>query len=87
MWAGRPGIHSRQGQHISVLHSVQTVSGAQPAPYTMGTGVDFRGVRRPGREADYSRPSSAEVKNGATISTLPLPRLHGTGTTLPFRDP
>jgi hypothetical protein len=35
------------------------------------------GVRRPRREADYSPPSSAEVKNaGSYTSTLPV-RLHG----------
>jgi hypothetical protein len=35
------------------------------------------GVKRPGREADHSPPSSAEVKNAwSYISTPPL-RLHG----------
>jgi hypothetical protein len=29
----------------------------------MGTGVSFLGVKRPGRDADHSPPSSAEVKN------------------------
>jgi hypothetical protein len=28
----------------------------------MGTGSSFPGVKRPGREADHSPPSSAEVK-------------------------
>jgi hypothetical protein len=30
------------------------------------------GIKRPGREADYSPPSSAEVKNGGAISSLPV---------------
>jgi hypothetical protein len=38
---------------------VQTGSGAHPASYPMGTGD----TARPGRDADHSRPSSAEVKN------------------------
>jgi hypothetical protein len=31
----------------------------------MGTGGDFPEVKAVGHEADHSRPSSAEVKNGA----------------------
>jgi hypothetical protein len=43
---------------------VQTGSGAHPASYTMGTGVLSPGVKaRPGRDADHSPPSSAEVEN------------------------
>jgi hypothetical protein len=43
---------------------VQTVSGAQPASCTMGTGGPFPGGKaRPGRDADYSPPSSTEVVN------------------------
>jgi hypothetical protein len=43
---------------------VQTGSGAHPASCTMGTGGPFPGVKaRPGRDADYSPPSSAEVEN------------------------
>jgi hypothetical protein len=44
---------------------VQTGSGAHPASsYTMGTGGTFPGGKaRPGRDADNSPPSSAEVVN------------------------
>jgi hypothetical protein len=43
---------------------VQTSSGAHPASCTMGTGGPFPGGKaRPGRDADHSPPSSAEVKN------------------------
>jgi hypothetical protein len=42
---------------------VQTGSGAHPASYIMGTGGPFPGGKeRPGRDADHSPPSSAEVK-------------------------
>jgi hypothetical protein len=34
-----------------------------PISYPMGTGALFLGVKRPGREADHSPPSSAEFKN------------------------
>jgi hypothetical protein len=43
---------------------VQTGSGVHPASCTKGTGVLSPGVKaRPGRDADHSPPSSAEVKN------------------------
>jgi hypothetical protein len=43
---------------------VQTGSGAHPASCTMGTGAPFLGGKaRPGRDADHSPPSSAEVVN------------------------
>jgi hypothetical protein len=43
---------------------VQTGSGAHPASCTMGTWVLSPRVKaRPGRDADHSPPSSAEVEN------------------------
>jgi hypothetical protein len=43
---------------------VQTGSEAHPASCTMGTGGPFLGAKaRPGRDADHSPPSSAEVVN------------------------
>jgi hypothetical protein len=43
---------------------VQTGSGAHPASCTVGTGGPFpRSKARPGRDADHSPPSSAEVMN------------------------
>jgi hypothetical protein len=43
---------------------VQTGSGAHPVSCTMGTGGPFPGVKaRPGRDADHSPLSSAEVEN------------------------
>jgi hypothetical protein len=35
------------------------------------------GVKRPGREADHSPPSSAEVKNAWSYTSTPPIRLHG----------
>jgi hypothetical protein len=46
------------------VDSVQTGSGAYPASYPMGTGGPLPGGKvRPGRDADHSPTSSAEVKN------------------------
>jgi hypothetical protein len=43
---------------------VQTGSGVHPASCTMSNGGPFpRAKGRPGSDADYSPPSSAEVKN------------------------
>jgi hypothetical protein len=42
---------------------IQTGSGAHPASCTVGTGGSFPGGKAwPGRDADHSPPSSAEVK-------------------------
>jgi hypothetical protein len=43
--AARLGFDSRQGQDFSLLHSVQTGSGAHTASYLMGTGVSFPGCK------------------------------------------
>jgi hypothetical protein len=52
--------------NFSLHHRVQTGSGAQPYSYTMGTRVKW-----PGREADHSPPSSAEVKNAWSYTSTP----------------
>jgi hypothetical protein len=57
-------FYCRQGKRFSILHSVQTASGAHTASYPMGTGVPFPGIKRPGREADNRHPFSAAVRNG-----------------------
>jgi hypothetical protein len=44
--------------------------------YPMGTGGSFLGVKRPGREADHSPPSSVEVKNAWRYISTPHIRLH-----------
>jgi hypothetical protein len=47
--------------NFSLHHRVQNGSGAHPASYSMGTRDSFPGVKRSGREADHSPPSSVEV--------------------------
>jgi hypothetical protein len=50
---------------------VQTGSGAHQVSCTMGTGGPFPGGKaRPGRDADHSPPSSAEVKNEQELYLL-----------------
>jgi hypothetical protein len=62
---GRPEFVPRQRQgFFSSSLCVQTGAGAHPASCTMGTGGPLPGGKaRPGRDADHSSPSSAEVKN------------------------
>jgi hypothetical protein len=59
------GVRSPAGaKDFSSSLCVQTGSGAHPASCTMGTGVLSPEVKaRPGRDADHSPPSSAEVVN------------------------
>ena len=52
------GIESRWGVRISA--PVQTVLGAHPVSYTMGTG-SFQGVKRPRRGVDHPPSSRADV--------------------------
>jgi hypothetical protein len=55
---------STGAEDFSYCLCVQTGSGAHPVFYPMGTGGPFPGGKaRPGRDADHSHPSSAEVKN------------------------
>jgi hypothetical protein len=48
--------------NYSFHHRVHNGSGAHPAPCRMGTRALSLGVKRPGREADHSPSSNAEVK-------------------------
>jgi hypothetical protein len=47
--------------NFSLRHHLQTCSGAHPA-YLVDNRGSFLGIKRPGREANHSLPSSAEVK-------------------------
>jgi hypothetical protein len=62
---GRPRFDPRQRRKdFSSILCVQTGSGAHPASCTMRTRGPFPGSKaRPGRDADHSPPSSAEVEN------------------------
>jgi hypothetical protein len=59
------GVRSPAGvKDFSFILCVQTGSGAHPASCTMGTWGPFPGGKaRPGRDADHSPPSNAEVVN------------------------
>jgi hypothetical protein len=48
--------------NFSLHHRVPNGSGAHPTSYPMDIRGSFLWVKRPGREADHSPPSSAEVK-------------------------
>jgi hypothetical protein len=53
-----------EARDLSSSLCVQTGSGADPASCKMGTGSPIpEGKARPGRDADHSPPSSAEVVN------------------------
>jgi hypothetical protein len=47
--------------NFSLHHRIQNGSGAHPVSYPMGTRGSFLGVKRSGREAGHSPPSSAKV--------------------------
>jgi hypothetical protein len=56
---------------FSSILCVQNGSGAHPASCPMGTGGSFPGGKaRPGRDADHSPPSSAEVMNEQALYLL-----------------
>jgi hypothetical protein len=59
------GVRSPTGaKDFSSILCVQIGSGAHPASCTIGTGGPFLGGKAwPGRDADHSPPSSAEVMN------------------------
>jgi hypothetical protein len=70
--AGRPRVRFPAGvSDFSVLHSVQTGAGAHPAPRALSPGL-----KRPGREADHSPPSSARSRM-AELHLHSRIRLHG----------
>jgi hypothetical protein len=61
---GRPEVDLRHRQRIfSSSLCVQTSSKAHTASYPVGTEGLSGSKARPGRDADHSLPSNAEVKN------------------------
>jgi hypothetical protein len=68
----------------------RTALGSTQPPIQWVPGALSLGVKRPGREADYSPPSTAEVKEWVELYLHSPIRLHGvvlsysTGTTLPL---
>jgi hypothetical protein len=67
---GRGSVPGRT-KDVSLLHSVQTRSGAHQASYPVSTGALSPEEERPGREVDHSPPSSVEIKNDGAIPPLP----------------
>jgi hypothetical protein len=63
--------------NFSLHHRVKTGSGALQPPIQWVPGALSLGVKRPGREATHSPPSSAEVKNARSYTSNPPIRLHG----------
>jgi hypothetical protein len=55
---------------FSFTHRGQIVSGAHPTFCQIDTGVFFPEIKQPGRDADQSLPSSAEVKSGKGVPVL-----------------
>jgi hypothetical protein len=68
------GRGSIPGKGKISLHSTASrlVLGPTQSPIQWIPGVLFPGVKRPGREADHSPPSSAEVKNGGGVHGVVL---------------
>jgi hypothetical protein len=63
--AGRSGFKGSSpggAENLSLHHRIQNGSGVHSPSYAIGTRALFLGAKRPGREADHSPPSSAEVK-------------------------
>jgi hypothetical protein len=56
---------------LSLLHVVETGSVVLPTSYPIDTGALSPGVKRPGREADYSLPASAELKKMWIYTSIP----------------
>jgi hypothetical protein len=71
------GVPSQRGaEDFSCSLCFQTGSGAHPASCTTGTGDPFPGSKaRPGRDADHSPSSSAEVVNEQELYLL-SPQAH-----------
>jgi hypothetical protein len=58
---------------LYLLHSVYSDSGARQDSYKIYIGDSLPGMEsRPGREADHSPTSNAEVKNAGAISLFPI---------------
>jgi hypothetical protein len=66
------GIYSRWGLEIFLfITASRTALGPTQPPIQWVPGALSLGVKRPGREADHSPPSSAEVKNAWSYTSTP----------------
>jgi hypothetical protein len=79
-WANERSRFDPRQKRIDFSSSlcVQTGSGAHLASRTMGTGGPYPEAKeRPGRDADHSPPSSAEVENEYKLYLFSPKRLRG----------
>jgi hypothetical protein len=65
LWRGRSGSIFQRRISFCLLQSIQTCSGAHTFSCSVGTGVLFAGVRRPGREAHHYQAVSRLRMGGA----------------------
>jgi hypothetical protein len=72
--------------NFSLHHRVQNSSKAHLVFYPTGTKGSFPGVKRPGREADNSPPSSAEFKEWVELYLHSPNKPSGRGAQLKHRD-
>jgi hypothetical protein len=68
-WLNNRNSIPGKARNLSPLYSVQKGSEAQLESCSTGTEALSSGVKRLGREAQHSPPSSAEVMNGEAIIT------------------
>jgi hypothetical protein len=66
-----PDFESQKGQKFSVLHEIQTGSGARTTSYPMGTWGLSPGVKRPWCEAYHLPPTSSEVEKTWIFTSTP----------------
>jgi hypothetical protein len=72
------GFDSRRGLGISLFTTVSRMALESTQPPIQWVLGDFSlGVKRPGREADHSPPSSAEVKKAWSYTSILPIRLYG----------
>jgi hypothetical protein len=64
-------FESRWGQEFPLLRVVQTGSGPTQPPIQWVPGAFSPAVKRPGREADHSLATSAEVKKTLVYTSTP----------------
>jgi hypothetical protein len=77
-WLDDRGFDSRQGLGIFLFTTAsRPVLGPTQPPIQWTPGALSVGVKRPGREADHSPPSSVEVKNEWSYTSTPPVCLHG----------
>jgi hypothetical protein len=65
------GLRVSGWSRIFSLPVIQAGSEAHSASFPMGTGALSLGVTRPGREADHSPPTNAEVKKTRVYTSTP----------------